>query len=48
MACDFGREFFSVTNQPTRKAFKILRDVRKKHMGLLDLAKLGAKAARAM
>ncbi|MEM6326103.1 MAG: FAD-dependent oxidoreductase [Bacteroidota bacterium] len=46
MACDFGREFFSVRNQPTRKASRILRDVRKKHIGMMDFLKLSAKAGR--
>jgi electron transfer flavoprotein-quinone oxidoreductase len=48
MVCDFGREFFTVDNKPTRKAFTILRDVRKEHMGLWDLVKLGARASRAL
>lgn len=48
MVCDFGREFFTVDNKPTRKAYQILRDVRKKHMGYWDLVKLGAKAGRAL
>ncbi len=48
MACDFGREFFTVDNRPTRKAYQILRDVRKEHMGFWDLVKLGSRAARAL
>lgn len=48
MVCDFGREFFTVDNKPTRKAYQILRDVRKKHMGYWDLVKLGARAGRAL
>lgn len=48
MACDFGREFFTVDNRPTRKAYQILRDVRKAHMGFWDLVKLGTKAGRAL
>lgn len=48
MACAFGREFFSVGDGGTRKAYQILRDVRKEHMGMWDLVKLGARAARAM
>ena len=48
MACDFGREFFTVDNRPTRKAARILRDVRKKHISLLDALKLGAKAGRSL
>ncbi len=48
MVCDFGREFFTVDNQPTRKAYQILRDVRKEHMSYWDLVKLGSRAARAL
>jgi electron transfer flavoprotein-quinone oxidoreductase len=48
MVCDFGREFFTVDNQPTKKAYQILRDVRKEHMSYWDLVKLGARAARAL
>lgn len=48
LVCDFGREFFTVDNQPTKKAYQILRDVRKEHMSYWDLVKLGAHAARAL
>jgi electron transfer flavoprotein-quinone oxidoreductase len=48
VVCDFGREFFTVHNRPTRKAYQILRDVRKEHMGLWDLVRLGARAGRAL
>ena len=48
LACDFGREFFTVDNKPTRKAYQILRDVRREHIGYWDLVKLGSRAARAL
>ena len=48
VVCQFGREFFTVDNKPTRKAFAILRDARKGHMGFWDLVKLGARAGRAL
>lgn len=48
LVCDFGRQFFTVDNKPTKKAWQILRDVRKEHLSLWDLAKLGAKASRAL
>ena len=48
LICDFGREFFTVDNQPTRKAYQILRDVRREHMSYWDLVKLGSRAARAL
>ncbi|MCH7640196.1 MAG: FAD-dependent oxidoreductase [Bacteroidetes bacterium] len=48
MVCDFGREFFTVDNTPTRKAYKIFSDARKEHMSFWDLVKLGTRGARAM
>jgi electron transfer flavoprotein-quinone oxidoreductase len=48
MACAFGREFFTVDNRRTRKAYQILRDVRRQHMGFWDVVRLGSRAARAM
>ncbi len=48
MVCDFGRQFFTIDNKPARKAYQILRDVRKEHMGWWDLVKLGARAGRAL
>ena len=48
IVCDFGREFFTVDNKPTRKAYKILSDARKQHMSFWDLVKLGKRASRAM
>ena len=46
MACGFGRKFFTVGNEPTKKAWQILRDVRKEHMTYWDLVRLGARAGR--
>lgn len=48
LVCDFGRKFFTVGNVPTKKAYQILRDVRREHMGYWDLVKLGTKAARSL
>ena len=48
LVCDFGRKFFTVDNQPTKKAYQLLRDARKAHMSYWDLVKLGAKAARSL
>jgi electron transfer flavoprotein-quinone oxidoreductase len=48
MVCDFGRRFFNIDNTPTKKAFQILRDVRKDHLPFWDLVKLGMKAGRAL
>jgi hypothetical protein len=46
--CDFGRQFFTVGNAHTKKAYQIMREVRKEHIGYWDLVKLGAKAARSL
>jgi electron transfer flavoprotein-quinone oxidoreductase len=48
LVCDFGRKFFTVGNAPTRKAYQLLRDARKAHMGYWDLVKLGTRAARSL
>ena len=48
MVCDFGRRFFTVGNEPTKKAWQILRDVRKEHMSYWDLVRLGARAGRSL
>lgn len=48
MVCDFGREFFTVDNRKTRKAWQILHDARKPHMSYWDLVRLGTRAARAL
>ena len=48
MVCDFGREFFTIDNKPTKKAYQIFRDVRKEHMGFWELVNLGRRAARAL
>jgi electron transfer flavoprotein-quinone oxidoreductase len=48
LICDFGREFFSIKNEPTKKAREMLRSSVKKHASYWDLIKVGMKGAKAM
>lgn len=48
VVCDFGRQFFSVTNEATPKAGAMLRTAVKRHASYWDLVKLSFKAARAL
>lgn len=48
LVCDFGRQFFTVDNEPTRKASAMMRAAIKRHASYWDLVTLGLKAARAL
>lgn len=48
LLCDFGRQFFAVSNEPTQKASAMMRAAVKRHASYWDLVKLGVKAARAL
>ncbi|REL24065.1 FAD-dependent oxidoreductase [Rhodohalobacter sp. SW132] len=48
LICDFGRNFFSIKNEPTKKAREMLKDSVKKHASYWDLIKVGAKGAKAL
>lgn len=48
LICDFGRSFFTVTNEPTPKAPQQFRAAVKRHASYWDLVKLGFRAARAL
>ena len=48
LICDFGRNFFSIKNEPTKKAREMLKDSVKKHASYWDLIKVGAKSAKAL
>lgn len=48
IVCDFGRQFFSVKNEPTPKAGAMMRAAIKRNASYWDLVKLGFKAARAL
>ncbi len=48
LICDFGRNFFSIKNEPTKKAREMLSDSVKKHASYWDLIKIGAKGAKSL
>jgi electron transfer flavoprotein-quinone oxidoreductase len=48
LICDFGRNFFSIKNEPTKKARNILRDSVKRHASYWDLVKVGVKGGKAL
>jgi len=48
LICDFGRQFFSIGNDPTPKAGRMVRTAIKRHSSYWDLVKLGVKAARVL
>ncbi len=48
LICDFGRNFFSIKNEPTQKARKMFGKSVKKHSSYLELMKLGWKGSRAL
>lgn len=48
LICDFGRNFFSIKNEPTKKAREMLKDSVNKHASYWDLIKIGAKGAKAL
>lgn len=48
LVCDFGRRFFSIDSEPTKKSRKILLESIKKHSSYWDLMKLGFKGAKSL
>jgi electron transfer flavoprotein-quinone oxidoreductase len=46
--CEFGRQYFTITNEPAKKATRSLLDSVKKHSSIWSLLKLGRKAARSL
>jgi len=46
--CDFGRQFFTIDNQPTKKAREMLGNSVGKHTSYWDLIKLGFKGAKSL
>ncbi len=48
LVCDFGRQFFSIKNEPTPKSEKMLLGAIKRHSSLWELAKLGFKARKSL
>lgn len=48
LLCDFGRNFFTIRNEPSKKARQLFRESAGRHASLWDLAKVGFKGARAL
>ena len=48
LICDFGRNFFSIKNEPTKKARKMLSESVKKHASYWELLKVGFKGGKAL
>lgn len=48
LICDFGRNFFSIKNEPTKKARKIMSNSIKEHASFWELLKLGFKGGKAL
>ncbi len=48
LVCDFGREFFTIKNQPTPKVSQMLRGAIKRNSSYMELIKLGLKGARSL
>ena len=46
--CDFGRQFFTIKNEPTPKSQSMMMTAIKKHSSLWELAKLGFKAGKSL
>lgn len=48
LICDFGRNFFTIKNRPTKKARTMLNESVKKHASYWDLIKVGIKGGKAL
>lgn len=48
LICDFGRQFFTISNEPTKKVPKMLHTSISKHLSYWDLIKLGIKGATSL
>jgi electron transfer flavoprotein-quinone oxidoreductase len=48
LICDFGRNFFSIKNEPTKKARHMLSSSVKKHSSYWELMKISLKGAKAL
>ena len=46
--CDFGRQYFTIKNEPTPKSKDMLMGAIKRHSSLWELAKLGFKAGNSL
>ncbi|MEX2435640.1 MAG: FAD-dependent oxidoreductase [Balneolaceae bacterium] len=48
LICDFGRQFFTIKNEPTPKSRDMLKGAIKRHSSVWELAKLGFKAGKSL
>ncbi|MEX0904731.1 MAG: FAD-dependent oxidoreductase [Balneolaceae bacterium] len=48
LICDFGRQFFTIKNEPTPKSRDMLKGAVKRHSSFWELAKLGFKAGKSL
>lgn len=48
LICDFGRKFFSINNEPTKKSRELMSESIKEHSSYWDLIKLGMKGAKSL
>jgi electron transfer flavoprotein-quinone oxidoreductase len=48
LVCDFGRKFFTIDSEPTRKSRQLLSESIKEHSSYWDLMKLGFKGAKSL
>tara|TARA_R110000868_G_scaffold383578_12_gene650778 strand:+ start:29956 stop:31281 length:1326 start_codon:yes stop_codon:yes gene_type:complete len=48
LVCDFGRQFFTIKNEPTPKSEKMLLGAIKKYSSIWELLKLGFKARKSL
>ena len=48
LICDFGRKFFTIDNEPTKKSRKLMQESIKEHSSYWDLMKIGFKGAKSM
>jgi electron transfer flavoprotein-quinone oxidoreductase len=46
VVCDFGRSFFTVDSEPTRKTSEMLKESVRKHSSMWEMMKLAVRAAR--
>jgi len=48
MICDFGRKFFTIDSEPTKKSRKMMAESIKEHSSYWDLIKIGIKGAKSL
>ncbi|WP_445665884.1 FAD-dependent oxidoreductase [Fodinibius sp. AD559] len=48
LICDFGRKFFTIDNEPTKKSRELMSESIKEHSSYWDLMKIGFKGAKSL